>query len=67
MRWLRLPRFNAKREIWPGGPQVGQVIDAQLNPPTNARAAAARPADAEDGEGHADGNTRAVQLLLLLR
>jgi hypothetical protein len=66
MRLLpRLGRFNAKREVWPGGPQVGQVIEAQLNPPASVASGAATAELAE--EPPAQDDTRAVQLLLLLR
>jgi hypothetical protein len=54
VRWL--PRFNMKREVWPGGPQVEQVLEAQLSP------AARAPATAEPANDAA-----VVNLLLLLR
>ena len=51
-----LPRFNLKREVWPGGPQVGQVLEAQLSPAQSAPARAEEPDDATP-----------LNLLLLLR
>jgi hypothetical protein len=56
----RFGRFNAKREVWPGGPQIGQVIEAQLTP-GGAQAAS----DAEEPEPKKADHT--VELLLLLR
>jgi len=66
-----LPRFNMKREVWPGGPQLGQVVEAQLNPPANAPAAAAAvaasaPPDAAEQPDEGE-DTSAIELLLLLR
>jgi hypothetical protein len=59
-------RFNLKHEVWPGGPQVGQVIEAQLSPPAgapgNAESAVADAVEAPDDE-----DTTAVDVLLLLR
>jgi hypothetical protein len=52
-----LPKFNMKREVWPGGPQVGQVIEAQLSPAQKTPATAEQPADA----------VAQINLLLLLR
>lgn len=52
-----LPKFNMKREVWPGGPQVGQVIEAQLSPAEKPPATAEQQADA----------TAPINLLLLLR
>jgi hypothetical protein len=52
VRWL--PRFNMKREVWPGGPQVGHVLEAKLSPPARA------PETAEP-------EAVATNLLLLLR
>jgi hypothetical protein len=46
-----------KREVWPGGPQIGQVIEAQLSPAERIPASAEQPADA----------TAQINLLLLLR
>jgi len=65
MRLLpRLGRFNSEREVWPGGPQIGQVVEAQLTPPANAAVAAA---DAGEDEAAREKHNTATQLLLLLR
>ena len=48
-----LPRINLKRAAWPGGPQVDEVLKAQLVPP---------PASKTEREPSV-----AVELLLLLR
>jgi hypothetical protein len=45
-----------KREVWPGGPKVGEVLEAQLAPTPRA------PASTEP-----DDATVSVNLLLLLR
>jgi hypothetical protein len=45
-----------RREVWPGGPQVGQVLEAQLSPAERAPATAEQPADA----------SALINLLLLL-
>jgi len=65
VRLLRIPRFNPKREVWPGGPELGKVIEAQLTPPAN-RAPGAPVAAVEDDEPVVEDRT-AVNLLLLLR
>jgi hypothetical protein len=44
-----------KREVWPGGPQVGKVLEAQFSPPPRA-AATTEPPEAAS-----------IDLLLLLR
>jgi hypothetical protein len=59
-------RFNPKHEVWPGGPQIGQVIEAQLSPPAGAPAGA-EPAAADAAGAAEDDDTTAVDLLLLLR
>jgi hypothetical protein len=59
-------RFNPKREVWPGGPQIGQVIEAQLSPPVGA-SAGGEPAAADAVEAPEDEDTTTVDLLLLLR
>ena len=58
-----LPRINLKREAWPGGPQFGEVLEAQLTPGANPGSG---PAVSGAGE-QAPPNDSAVQLLLLLR
>jgi hypothetical protein len=66
MRLLpRFARINSKSEVWPGGPQVGQVIQAQLNPSAGG-APAAPTAQLDDGDD-APQDTTARDLLLLLR
>ena len=52
-----LPRFNMKREVWPGGPKVGEVLEAQLSPTPKA------PVTTEPPEAA----TASIELLLLLR
>jgi hypothetical protein len=52
-----LRRINMKREVWPGGPKVGEVLEAQLSPAPTAPAATEPP----------EGATASVNLLLLLR
>ena len=64
MRLFR--RFNAKSEVWPGGPQIGEVIQSQLSPPSGAPGGA-EPAVADAAEAGAEDDTTAVDLLLLLR
>jgi hypothetical protein len=52
-----LPRFNMRREVWPGGPKVGEVLEAQLSTTPKAPATTEPP----------DGATASINLLLLLR
>jgi hypothetical protein len=59
-------RFNPKREVWPGGPQIGQVIEAQLSP-SAATPAGVAPAAGDVAEAPEDDDAAAVDLLLLLR
>jgi hypothetical protein len=59
----RFGRLNSKREVWPGGPQIGQVIEAQLTPAANPSAAGADGEEAPTGEK----DRTATQLLLLLQ
>jgi hypothetical protein len=59
-----LPRFrriSSKTEMWPGGPQVGDVVQAQLTPPAKAKGAAG------EDEAPAEKDDTATHLLLLLR
>ncbi len=65
MRFLRIPRINTKRELWPGGPKVGEVIEAQLSAPANAAPRSEGTDDEAVTPGAATGT--AVDLLLLLR
>ena len=68
MRLLpRFGRINSKREVWPGGPQIGEVIEAQLTPPANAAVADADADAGEDETARERQHTTATQLLLLLR
>ena len=46
-----------KREVWPGGPKVEEVLQAQLSPPPKAPGASEPP----------EGTSASVNLLLLLR
>lgn len=46
-----------KREVWPGGPKVGEVLEAQLSPTTPRPPASTEPPDAN----------APINLLLLLR
>jgi hypothetical protein len=46
-----------KREVWPGGPKVGEVLEAQLSPTPRPPATTEPPDDA----------TASINLLLLLR
>ena len=39
-----IPRLSSKQKIWPGGPELGEVVQAQLTPPGSAAAAGAPPA-----------------------
>ena len=59
-----LPRISLKREAWPGGPNVGQVLEAQLSPPANAGPGSAL---AGTSERTPSDESAAVNLLLLLR
>jgi hypothetical protein len=59
-----LPRFNLKRQVWPGGPQVGEVIEAQLSPRSSVSAGAQLSGTPEQAPEH---DAVAVDLLLLLR
>jgi hypothetical protein len=59
-----LPRINLKREAWPGGPQFGEVLEAQLTPTTNAGPGGG-PAGA--AEQTPPNDSAAVNLLLVLR
>jgi hypothetical protein len=52
-----LPKFNMKREVWPGGPKVGEVIEAKLSPPPRPAAGTEPP----------EAATASINLLLLLR
>jgi hypothetical protein len=61
----RIPRINTKRELWPGGPKVGEVIEAQLSPPPQA--AAATDTGDDDAATPGAAERTAVDLLLLLR
>jgi len=45
-----------KREVWPGGPKVGEVLEAQLSPTPRP------PASTEPPDANAS-----INLLLLLR
>ena len=59
-----LPRFrriSSKTEMWPGGPQVGEVVQAQLTPGN------ATSADGGEDEAPAAKDHTATHLLLLLR
>ncbi|MGH2852036.1 MAG: hypothetical protein ACRDLP_15655 [Solirubrobacteraceae bacterium] len=57
-----LPRINLKREVWQGGPQFGEVLEAQLSP----RQSVTTGGPATTGQAPAD-DSLAVNLLLLLR
>jgi hypothetical protein len=60
-----LPRFrriSSKTEMWRGGPQVGEVVQAQLTPPAKAKGR-----DAGEDEAPAEKDHTATHLLLLLR
>jgi hypothetical protein len=57
-----LPRINLKREVWPGGPQVGEVLEKQLTPPPRL-SSSAQPASPAAQTTTDDS----VNLLLLLR
>jgi hypothetical protein len=59
-----LPRINLKREAWPGGPQVGEVLEAQLSPTANARSGSGLAGAAVQTPSN---DSVAVNLLLLLR
>jgi hypothetical protein len=65
VRFLRLPRINTKREVWPGGPKLGEVIEAQLSPSPNAQSGAEPASD--DAAAPPAESTSALNLLLLLR
>lgn len=28
-----IPRLSSKQKVWPGGPELGQIVQAQLTPP----------------------------------
>lgn len=30
-----IPRLSSKQKIWPGGPELGEVVQAQLSPPAS--------------------------------
>jgi hypothetical protein len=59
-----LPRINLKREAWPGGPQVGDVIQAQLSPRSVATSG---PQLAGSTDQAPSDQGIVVDLLLLLR
>lgn len=52
-----------KREVWPGGPEVGQVLEAQLSPAGSVPSSAAAGSTAVPSPT----DTLRVNLLLLLR
>jgi hypothetical protein len=60
-----LPRINLKRQVWPGGPQVGEVLQAQLSPRPGVAAPGAQLAGS--GDQTPSDDEIAVDLLLLLR
>lgn len=65
LRGVRLlPRINLKREAWPGGPQVGEVLEAQLSPGANTGSG---PGPAGAGDQALPSDSVAVNLLLVLR
>ena len=53
-----------KREAWPGGPQVGEVIQAQLEPRQSVSSVSLRASSTDQTSLH---DSVAVELLLLLR
>jgi hypothetical protein len=59
-----LPRINLKRHLWPGGPQVGEVIEAQLSPRPNVSSG---PMFAGGTDSSLPPDSVATNLLLLLR
>ena len=59
-----LPRINLKREAWPGGPQVGEVIQAQLEPRPSVSSVSLPTSSTDQTSSH---DSVAVELLLLLR
>jgi hypothetical protein len=58
------PRINLKREAWPGGPQVGEVLQAQLSP--RAKGTSGPQLAGQTDQTPLD-DAVAVDLLLLLR
>jgi hypothetical protein len=59
-----LPRINLKRQAWPGGPQVGEVLEAQLSPRPSVSSRAQLSGLTDQTPPH---DPVAVDLLLLLR
>jgi hypothetical protein len=59
-----LPRINLKREVWPGGPRVDEVLQAQLTPRASVSSG---PQLAGPTEQAPSRDSVAVDLLLLLR
>jgi hypothetical protein len=59
-----LPRINLKRQVWPGGPQFGEVLEAQLSPRASIGSGARLVGSSEQTQSH---DAVSVDLLLLLR
>jgi hypothetical protein len=59
-----LPRINLKREVWPGGPKVGDVLEAQLSPRPSTDPGARLTGSTDQTQSH---DPVAVDLLLLLQ
>jgi hypothetical protein len=59
-----LPRINLRRAVWPGGPQVGEVLEAQLSPRATVSSSPEHAGPTEQTPSH---GSVAVDLLLLLR
>jgi len=68
-----LPRISSKQKIWPGGPEIGEVVQAQLSPPGAVAAAQTGPSVPPVGPAPlaeampAIAPDPAVELLLVLR
>jgi hypothetical protein len=63
-----IPRLNSKTKIWPGGPDVGQVFEAQLNPAARSAAAVVEGSVVEPViEAPPAQASAEVELLLVLR
>jgi hypothetical protein len=66
-----IPRLSSKQKIWPGGPEIGDVVKSQLSPPEAARSGPGVPPVAPaplDGDPPASEQPDAdVALLMVLR
>jgi hypothetical protein len=66
-----IPRLSSKQKMWPGGPELGQVVQAQLSPPaaavTGPPVAPVGPAPLTEEAAAPEQPSSAVELLMVLR